>query len=79
LALHGWGQPLDKREEALIAFRDAGGVGSEEAAALFDFLEGRPDRAAASLQKLYATTGELRLRNMALGALHAALLQAGAP
>lgn len=79
MALHGWGQPLDKREDALIAFRDAGGVGTEEAAALFDFLEGRPDRAAASLQKLYATTGELRLRNMALGALHAALLQAGAP
>ena len=79
MALHGWGQPLDKRETALLSFRDAGGTGTEEAAALFDLLGGRPDRAAASLQQLYASRGELRLRNMALGALHAALLQAGAP
>jgi hypothetical protein len=78
-ALHGWGQPLTKREEALFAFRDAGGAGTEEAAALFDVLGGRPDRAATSLQQLYAATGELRLRNMGLGALHAALLQNGAP
>lgn len=79
MALHGWGQPLDKREAALLSFRDAGGAGTEEAAALFDLLTGRADRAAASLQKLYASNGELRVRNMALGALHAALLQTGAP
>jgi len=78
-ALHGWGQPLVKREEALLAFRDAGGEGVEEAAAMFDLLGGRPDRAATSLQKLYAATGELRLRNLGLGALHAALFSRGAP
>lgn len=79
LALHGWGQPLAKREEALLAFGDAGGAGVEEAAALFDLLGGRPDRAAASLRKLYDATGQLRLRNMGLGALHAALLRASTP
>ena len=77
LALHGWGHPLDKREDALVAFRAAGGRGAEEAAALFDVLEGRSDRAARSLQTLYARRGELRLRNLALGALHAALAQGG--
>lgn len=75
LALHGWGQPIEKREEALVSFREAGGEGSEEAAALFDLLAGRPDRAAASLRKLYEATGQLRFRNMSLGALHVALLQ----
>ena len=75
LALHGWGKPLHKREDALVAFRDAGGAGAQEAAALFDLLSGRAERAAASLQKLYSATGELRLRNMRLGALHAALLR----
>jgi hypothetical protein len=78
LALHGWGQSLERREEALIAFRDAGGHGVDEAAALFDLLAGNADRAAASLQSLYSKTGELRLRNTALGAFHAALLQARA-
>lgn len=79
MALHGWGQPLDKREEALLLFRDAGGYGTEEAAALFDVLAGRLQRGATSLQKLYVSSGQLRLRNMALGARHAALLPAGAP
>jgi hypothetical protein len=79
LALHGWGKPLEKREEALVAFRDAGGFGAQEAAALFDLLSGRPERAARSLQRLYAVRGELRLRNMGLGALHAALSQSQAP
>jgi hypothetical protein len=78
-ALHGWGQPLRKREEALIAFRDAGGAGTEEAAALFDVLGGNSRRAATSLQQLYAARGELRLRNMGLGALHAALFESAAP
>ena len=79
LALHGWGQALDEREDALVAFRDAGGFGTQEAAALFDLLAGRPDRASQSLEQLYEAKGELRLRNLALGALHAALLAAGAP
>jgi hypothetical protein len=73
LALHGWGKPLAKREEALVEFRKAGGFGAEEAAALFDLLGGRPDRASKSLEKLYAARGELRLHNLALGALHATL------
>ena len=73
LALHGWGKPLAKREEALVAFRDAGGFDAQEAAALMDLLGGRPDRASRSLERLYAATGELRLRNLALGAMHAAL------
>jgi hypothetical protein len=73
LALHGWGKPLARREDALVEFRKAGGFGAEEAAALFDLLEGRPDRASRSLEKLYVARGELRLRNLALGALHAAL------
>lgn len=79
LALHGWGQPLERREEALMAFREAGGAGVDEAAALFDLLAGRPEHAAVSLQKLYSATGQLRLRNMGLAALHAALLQTGPP
>jgi hypothetical protein len=73
LALHGWGQPLAQREEALVEFRNAGGFGADEAAALFDLLQDRPDRASKSLEKLYAARGELRLRNLALGAFHAAL------
>lgn len=79
LALHGWGNALDEREDALMAFRDAGGFGTQEAAALFDLLAGRPDRAGKSLEQLYEAKGELRLRNLALGALHAALLPAGGP
>lgn len=79
LALHGWGKPLEERENALVAFRDAGGFGTQEAAALFDLLGGRPDRASKSLERLYMASGELRLRNLALGALHAALLPAGSP
>jgi hypothetical protein len=79
LALHGWGKPLEEREDALVAFRDAGGFGTQEAAALFDLLGGRPDRASKSLEKLYVASGELRLRNLTLGALHAALLPAGSP
>ncbi len=73
LALHGWGKPLDEREDALVAFRSAGGFGAQEAAALMDLLAGRPDRASKSLERLYEETGELRLRNLALGALHASL------
>jgi hypothetical protein len=42
-------------------------------------LEGRPDRASKSLEKLYVATHELRLRNLALGALHAALSPMGSP
>lgn len=79
LALHGWGKPLDKRADALVAFREAGGSGTQEAAALFDLLSGRPDRAARLLKKLYVATGQLRLRDLALGALHAALLPKGSP
>jgi hypothetical protein len=79
LALHGWGKTLYEREEALLAFRDAGGVGTEEAAALFDLLAGQPNRASKSLEKLYLASGELRLRNLALGAGHAALLPMGGP
>jgi hypothetical protein len=79
LALHGWGKPLEKREEALVAFREADGFGAQEAAALFDVLEGRPDRASKSLEKLYVVRHELRLRNLALGALHAALSPMGSP
>jgi len=78
-ALHGWGKPLVQREEALLAFAEAGGVGTAEAAALLDLLSGHPDRAARSLEELYASNGELRLRNLALGILHAGLLPAGAP
>lgn len=79
LALHGWGTPLQRREDALVAFRDAGGIGTEEAAALFDLLSGRPERAASSLQSLYAARGELRLRNLGLGALHAAISEGRGP
>ena len=79
LALHGWGKALDEREDALVAYRDAGGFGTQEAAALFDLLTGRPDRASKSLEQLYESQGEFRLRNLGLGALHAALLPAGSP
>jgi len=79
LALHGWGKSLEKREHALVEFRDAGGRDTQEAAAMFDFLEGRPDRAAKSLEELYEATGELRLRDLALGLRHTALLRTGSP
>jgi hypothetical protein len=79
LALHGWGRALDEREDALVAFRDAGGFGTDEAAALFDVLGGRPNRASRSLERLYRSTGQLRLRNFALGTLHATLLPAKSP
>ena len=79
LALHGWGAPLDSRRDALVSFREAGGLGTEEAAALFDVLDGRFERAGLSLQELYEERGELRLRNLSLGALHAALLPQRAP
>lgn len=79
LALHGWGKSLEKREAALAAFRDAGGRGTREAAAMFDVLSGRFDRASESLGKLYAATGELRLRNLALGLHQGALLPTSPP
>lgn len=79
LALHGWGKPLQQREEALLAFASVGGFGAQEAAALLDLLAGRPDRAAKSLHTLYSMSGELRLRNLALGARHAVLFPKGAP
>jgi hypothetical protein len=79
LALHGWGKALDERKDALVEFRDAGGFGTQEAAALFDLLGSRPDRASKSLEKLYEASGQLRLRNLALGALHATLLPMGSP
>lgn len=79
LALHGWGKPLEKREDALIAFRDTGGRGTQEAAAMFDVLGGRPDRASRSLETLYSMNGELRLRNLALGLRHTVLFPNGSP
>ncbi|MFW2388457.1 MAG: hypothetical protein ACN4G0_08975 [Polyangiales bacterium] len=79
LALHAWGKPLQKRREALLAYRDAGGIGSEEAKALFDVLQGRLDEAEAELTQLYESTGQLRLRNNAIGVLHSTLLRRGPP
>jgi hypothetical protein len=82
LALYGWSRPLSEREDALVAFENAGGFGAQEAAALMDLLAGRPDRAWKSLERLYAQSGQLRLRNLALGAMHAALFpsaSAGTP
>ena len=72
LALHGWGAPLAERREALVAYRDAGGANAREALALFELLERRPDSAAKLLDALYLEDRELRLRNLALGAFHAA-------
>jgi len=72
LALQGWGVPLKERRDALVAYRDAGGANAQEALALFDLLEQRPERAAKLLEALYSQEGELRLRNLALGAFHAA-------
>ena len=72
LALHGWGVPVRERVDALVAYRDAGGANAQEAAALFDLLEQRPEKAAKLLEALYLEDHELRLRNLALGAFHAA-------
>lgn len=72
LALHGWGVPLSERVEALLAYRDAGGANTKEAAALFDLLDQRPEKAAKLLEALYVEEHQLRLRNLALGAFHAA-------
>ncbi|MBT8452474.1 MAG: hypothetical protein KJO40_10950 [Deltaproteobacteria bacterium] len=79
LALHAWGKPLGKREEALLAFRDSGGFGTPEAAALFDVLEGNPERGSNSLRRLYEASGQLRLRNFSLGVIQAGLSPAGSP
>lgn len=72
LALHGWGVPLQERRDALVAYRDAGGANTQEALALFELLERRPETAAKLLEALYSEDRELRLRNLALGAFHAA-------
>ena len=79
LALHGWGKPLQKRRQALTAFRDAGGFGTEEAEALFDLLQGRAEEAEAALIGLHEANGQLRPRNLALGVQHATLLRRGSP
>ena len=79
LALHGWGSAMPMRLDALGEFREAGGFGVDEAAALFSVLEGRPERGARSLDALYRDRGELRLRNLSLGARHAALLSSRTP
>ena len=79
LALHGWGKPLQKRREALTAFRDAGGFGTEEAEALFDLLQGRAEEAEAELTRLHEASGLLRPRNLALGVRHASLLRRHSP
>ena len=79
LALHGWGTPLPQRKEALLAFRDAGGFGTQEAEALFAVLEGHTARAAESLNELYEASGQLRLRNFSLGVRNASLLRSGSP
>jgi hypothetical protein len=79
LALHGWGAPLSSRRDALVAFGEADGYGTQEAAALLDILDGRPELAGRSLQALYEERRELRLRNLSLGALHASLLRNESP
>lgn len=79
LALHGWGAPLASRRDALVAFREADGYGTEEAAALLAILDGRPELAERSLKELYEERRELRLRNLSLGALHASLLRNEGP
>lgn len=79
LALQAWGKPLEKRREALLAFRDAGGFGTDEAEALFDVLQGRTASAEVALNRLYESTGQLRVRNIALGVHHATLLRSGSP
>ncbi|MEM7137452.1 MAG: hypothetical protein AAF500_12770 [Myxococcota bacterium] len=71
LALHGWGVPVAERIDALKRYEDAGGRNAAEAAALFDLLERRPGRAARLLETLYEQEHQLRLRNLALGALAA--------
>ena len=73
LALHASSADPSLRREALERFAEAGGSGTREAAALFQLLDGRPEQAAAALQELYASRGELRLRNLAIGALDAHL------
>ncbi|MGB5809606.1 MAG: hypothetical protein WBG86_03695 [Polyangiales bacterium] len=72
LALHGWGVPLTERIDALRAYGEAGGRNTQEAGALFDLLSRDPNRAANRLQALYDEKHQLRLRNLALGAMHAA-------
>lgn len=71
LALHGWGVPLPERRDALVAYRGAKGANAKEALALLELLEQRPKVAAKLLEALYLEDRELRLRNLALGALHA--------
>ena len=79
LALHAWGKPLSQRKDALLAFRDSGGFGTGEAAALFDVLEGNPARASNSLRRLYEASGQLRLRNFSLGVIQVGRFSPGSP
>lgn len=79
LALNARSQPVEKRLKGLVPFRDAEGFGAPEAAALFDLLQGHPDRAANSLNALYEESRWLRLRNFALGVQQTSLLPLGSP
>ena len=67
------GVPHDRRREALKMYNEVRGAGADEASALFDLIENKPRKAARKLDRLYRERGEIRLRNLALAAMHMAL------
>ena len=79
LALHAASAKTALRREALGRFAEVGGSGAEEAVALFHLLDGESEQAANALGDLYEAQGEIRLRNLALGALNVQLSQHRAP
>ena len=72
-AFHGWlalaavGAPLRERIHALEQYQAAGGTGALEALAVLTFENEEFDRAEELFTQLYAATGNVRYRNLALG------------
>ncbi len=70
-ALHASGLAAERRAAAARAFHEAGGAYSAEALAIWAYQGGSREEARALLRSEYERSGALRLRNMALYALHA--------
>ncbi len=68
LALHASMFPLERRIQALQEYEEAGGRSGTEAAAMFSLIAQEPERAIEPLERLYADSGQIRFRNLALGA-----------
>lgn len=66
IALHGERLPPERRVQAAHKFLELGGIDAREALAVWLYQGGLKEEAADLLQRQYAHTGALRLRNMLL-------------